>query len=137
MSIIDNAKELVTAVHEIKNLELYERVLNLNAGILELVDENRELRVEIEDLSKKLQLRGKMNFREPFYFQDGDVTPYCSSCWETKTHAIHVVKTSDREGQARWDCPSCKNYYIVKSGSSQRSHAFSFGGPAGPDDWMR
>lgn len=44
MSIIDNAKELATAVDEIKNLELYEWVLNLNAGIMDLVEENRQLR---------------------------------------------------------------------------------------------
>jgi hypothetical protein len=121
MGIIDNAKEIATAVHEIKNLELYERVLNLNAGILEMVEENRKLRIEIEDLNKKLQLQGRMNFKAPFYFQDGDSTPYCSSCWETKTQPIHVVTIWDSEGNIRRDCPTCKNSYVVASTTSRPS----------------
>ena len=40
MGILDNAKEVANAVHEIKNIELYGRVLDLNSGIMELVEEN-------------------------------------------------------------------------------------------------
>ena len=33
MSILDNAKEVVNAVHEMKNLDLYERVLTSTGAL--------------------------------------------------------------------------------------------------------
>jgi hypothetical protein len=114
MGILDNAKEIANSVHEIKNLELYARVLNLHSDIIQLVEDNNRLRAENGELNKKLQLREKMAFKEPFYFQDGDETPYCPSCWETKSFAIHVVFVFNRDDAIRWDCPSCKTTYMEK-----------------------
>jgi hypothetical protein len=121
MSILDNAKQVAKAVEEIHNLELYQRVLSLHSDIIELVEEDNRLRTENQELNKKLELQGKMNFNAPFYFQDGDATPYCSSCWETKTQAIHVVTIWDSEGKSRRDCPTCKNAYVVPSTTSRPS----------------
>ena len=114
MGILDNAKEIANSVHEIKNLELYARVLSLHSDIIQLVEDNNRLRAENGELNKKLQLREKMAFKEPFYFQDGDETPYCPSCWETKSFAIHVVFFVDREDATYWHCPSCKTAYTDK-----------------------
>ena len=53
MSILDNAKEVAKAVQQIQNLELYQRVLALHSDIIELVEENKRLRDENEDLRRK------------------------------------------------------------------------------------
>src|ERR1017187_82302 len=90
MSILDNAKEIATAVHEIKNLDLYARVLDLNRGIMDLVEENRKLHAENEDLKNRVRLRRKMSVRVPFYYQDGDQTPFCSACWEVQQLPVHL-----------------------------------------------
>jgi regulator of replication initiation timing len=84
MGILDNAKQVAKAVEEIHNLELYQRVLGLHSDIIEIVEENNRLRGENAELNKKLRLREKMDFEEPFYFQEGDETPFCPSCWEAK-----------------------------------------------------
>lgn len=136
MSILENAKQVAKAVEEIHNLELYQRVLNLHSDIIELVEENNRLRGENQELNRKLELRGKMNFREPFYLQDGDATPYCASCWETKTQAIHVVKDMEDNGETDWHCPACKNSYTTRSLQRIRFPG-GFSGSSGPDDWMR
>lgn len=122
MSILDNAKEVANAVHEIKNIELYGRVLDLNRGIMDLVEENRNLRAENDDLKAKLTLREQMTFKEPFYFKDGDETPYCPACWELKNSAIHLVFASNTEEITRWDCLVCKNMVIVKKDRGIRRH---------------
>ena len=114
MSILDNAKEIANSVHEIKNLELYGRVLDLNRGIMDLVEENRNLRAEVEGLKKKLQLREQMVFKEPFYFQEGDNTPFCPACWELKNDPIHLHFIHNSNSSARWDCKVCKNMFIDK-----------------------
>jgi hypothetical protein len=120
MGILDNAKEVANAVHEIKNIELYGRVLDLNAGIMDLVEENRKLHGENEDLKKTLHLREKMTFNEPFYYQEGDKTPFCPACWELNDTAIHVVFMSNRENAIRWDCKVCKSTYVDKKDRSVR-----------------
>ena len=107
MWILDNAKEIANSVHEIKNLELYARVLDLNAGIMDLIEENRRLHNENDDLKKKFQLREKMDFRESLYFQDGDNTPFCPHCWEKNTVALHLFKVWSHEDSTRWRCYSC------------------------------
>jgi regulator of replication initiation timing len=112
MGILDNAKEVANAVHEIKNIELYGRVLSLNKDIMDLVEENRQLRAENGDLKKTLELRKLMTFKEPFYYQEGDETPFCPSCWELKNSAIHLVFQFNREDAVRWDCKVCKNVFL-------------------------
>src|ERR1700691_1707957 len=114
MGILDNAKDVANAVHEIHNLELYERVLSLHSDIIGLVEENNSLRDKNEELTKTIALTKAMTFREPFYYQEGDRTPFCASCWEAKKAAIHVVFAFDNRDATRWDCPSCKHPYVIR-----------------------
>jgi transposase-like protein len=138
MSILDNAKEVAKAVHEINNLELYQRVLNLHSDIIALVEENNRLRDENKDLTKTISLKQAMKFKKPFYYQDGDQTPYCPSCWESKTTAVHVTFGYNAEEESRWDCPSCKHMYLVRKNRGVRSTSnFEPSGGGGPNDWMR
>jgi hypothetical protein len=137
MSILDNAKEVAKAVHEINNLELYQRVLNLHSDIIALVEENNKLRDQNKDLAKTVALKQAMKFDEPFYFQDGDKTPYCASCWESKTVAVHVVFGHNNEREIRWDCPTCKHMYLVRKSREPRTTPRRFDpGSGGPNDWM-
>jgi regulator of replication initiation timing len=120
MGILNDAKEVANAVHEIKNIELYGRVLDLNAGIIDLVEENRRLHAEAEELKNKLSLKAKMEFKEPFYYQDGDQVPFCPACWELKNSAIHVLFVFNNEQATRWDCPACKHTYMDKKDRNVR-----------------
>lgn len=124
MGILDNAKQVAKAVEEIHNLELYQRVLNLHSDIIELVEENNRLRDEVGDLKQKLELRAKMKFEVPFYFQEDDAIPHCAVCWEGKKQAIHVVKQWETQGETKWECPACKQGYRVGA----RRHHSSPGG---------
>jgi regulator of replication initiation timing len=125
MGILDNAKEVANAVHEIKNIELYGRVLDLNSGIMELVEENRKLHADNEDLKKKLHLRREMIFKEPFYYQNGDQTPFCPACWELKNSAIHLIFEFNRKDAIRWDCKVCQNTFMDKKDRSvEMPHRF-------------
>lgn len=138
MSILDNAKGIAQAVHEINNLELYQRVLGLHSDIIDLVEDNIRLRDENADLKKKLQLREDMKFKAPFYYQEGDGTPFCPSCFESNKHeAVHVTFIFENERDTRWDCPSCKHTYMISNRRGPTTPSFGLSGPSGPDDWMR
>jgi len=130
MSILDDVKSVASTVQEINNLDLYKRVLDLNKGILDLVEENRELRAENEALKEKLNIQGKMIFSPPpFYYQEGDTTPYCPACWEGNRKAIHVVLANDTGEYIIWTCPACKTIYNIDK--SRGTHSPS----ARPGPW--
>src|SRR5712692_9370652 len=135
MGILDNAKQVAKAVEEIHNLELYQRVLGLHSDIIELVEENNQLHGENKDLHKKLELRGKMTFKEPFYFQEGDQTPFCPACWETKDVPVHVTFTHENRDNVAHVCPSCKHHYSVPKHRGVYSDSSSYAGRGGGSPW--
>ena len=57
MSILDKAKGVAEAAHQINNPELYQRVLELNSDINGIVEDNIALRSENADLKKKLEIK--------------------------------------------------------------------------------
>jgi hypothetical protein len=135
MSILDSAKEVAKAVHEINNLELYQRVLNLHSDIVSLVEENIALREDNKQLKALVAVKKTMAFREPFFYQEGDKTPFCPSCWETKVIPVHVVFNHDNDTQTRWDCPSCKHMYLIRKNRGRQNLPYD-SPEGGPDDWM-
>ena len=91
MNILDRAKDVAQAVHEIKNLELSQRIVNLHSDIVALVEENVRLKDEIKELKETLRLKREMKYKEPFYFVDGDEMPFCPACWESKSQPVHLL----------------------------------------------
>ncbi|MGE0406947.1 MAG: hypothetical protein AB7O65_11660 [Candidatus Korobacteraceae bacterium] len=122
MGILENAKQVASAVQEINNLELYQRVLNLRTDILDLVEENKRLHDENDQLKRTLAVRAQMIFKEPFYYQDGDATPFCPACWEVQQTTVHVVMRYRNETETRWDCPGCKQMYLIKDPNARASN---------------
>jgi hypothetical protein len=69
---------VAAAVHEINNLDLYQWVLGLHSDIIELVEDNNRLRDENKVLKEAMALTKKMIHRPPFFYQDGDPSPFLS-----------------------------------------------------------
>jgi hypothetical protein len=113
MSILDNAKEIASAIQEINNPDLFKRVLALHSDIVGLVEENAQLRDENQELKKKIRLKDVMKFQEPFWYQEGDETPYCPGCWESNTQPVHVIVEWQDAGKSSWLCPVCKRQYMT------------------------
>lgn len=102
MSILDNAKQVAKAVEEIHNLELYQRVLNLHADIIELVEENNRLRSEIAEIKKKAEIKGKMQHAMEtdliYYLVDENGKrdgPYCPTCWDIDGKLVRLSPYGD------------------------------------------
>jgi hypothetical protein len=137
VDILTNAKQIAEAVHEIKNLELYQRVLDLHSDIISLVEDNLRLRTENKGLQTTLDVKAKMMFKAPFYYQPADATPFCAACWEKKDPlAVHVVFGHDTDWETRWDCPTCKQMYVIRKGEPPQAGT-EVGGPYGEHGWMR
>jgi len=83
MSIIDNIKSITTTIRQIDNIELYRRILDLQAEIINVVSENQELRQENSSLSEKLVTKQTITFDNSAYWtkiDDKRDGPYCTHC---------------------------------------------------------
>ena len=134
MGILDEAKEVAKAVHEINNLDLYQRVLNLHSDIIALVEENNRLRRENEESKAVIALTKAMIHRPPFFYQEGDQTPFCPACWEGDKKAIHLIYSHEEDTCVRWDCKTCKQMFLINKERPRTSPGYS--GPTGPNSWM-
>ncbi|PCJ22518.1 MAG: hypothetical protein COA96_14100 [SAR86 cluster bacterium] len=115
MSISDNAKEIADIVKDLGDMELYRKIIELEAEILELTRGTHALEKNIEDLNHVLELKENMKFREPFYYQETDPAPFCPNCWEKNKLAIHVFNSGLR-GSSRttyFDCKSCASKFTI------------------------
>ena len=126
MGLVENFKDLFKLAGAANNLDLYKNLSELQTRVMELEEENNRLRTDKKDLEEKLRLAERMTFKEPFYYQDGDETPFCPSCWECKNSAAHVIFRYNRPNEICWDCPVCKTVYQVKKDRSVKDPARSF-----------
>jgi hypothetical protein len=115
MGVIENAKEIADIVKKIGDIDLYRKIVALEGEVLDLTRANRELEGKVRELEQTLDFGQALTFHEPFYFVEGDKTPYCAPCWELKHEGVHVAKVWASNGETRWDCPICKNMCVVNS----------------------
>lgn len=134
MGFVDKIIETAKLAQRIDNIELYRKILDLQAEALDLVEQIRQKDEVIKDLQEKLAIQGQMKYEAPFYWRiDGDARdgPYCQQCWDNNRKVIRLQ--GDRHGA--WDCPTCKSTYF-----EHRSYEWpedSQPPPANPWGYMR
>ncbi len=118
MDIVGSVKEIADLAKKYNDIEFYRKIIELEGEVIELTREKREAEQRVDDLQKQLAVKARMVFKEPFYYQDGAHVPFCPRCFEKETLAVHVVFHFDNEERTRWDCPDCKQMYLVEGGWS-------------------
>jgi hypothetical protein len=115
MGVIENMKDIADLIKKAGDIELYRKIVESEGAVIELTRENRELEERVGELEKTLAFRKQMSFKQPFWYQEGDETPFCPACYEAKDRAIHLTFVSE----TRWDCPSCNHCYFLKDSTQQ------------------
>ncbi len=138
MGAVENVREFSDFVKKFNDTELNRRILKLEEEVIDLSRDKRRAEERVEVLERTLRLKKDLKFKEPFYWLEGDVTPYCPACWEGKDQAVHVVFTFEQEKATRWDCPSCNHTYMVKKNRAyEPPPRFERNSGGGPDGWLR
>lgn len=109
MSLISTAKEVVELVQKADNIELYGKVLELQAAALEEQEGKGRLLARIEDLERARDVSARLTFEDNRYWLDVNGEregPFCSKCWDADSLLMRLHQTS-REGDA-FLCPSCE-----------------------------
>jgi predicted RNase H-like nuclease (RuvC/YqgF family) len=112
MGAVENVREFSEFVKKFNDIELNRRILALENEVLDLSREKRRAEEKVEELERALKLNKELVFRAPFYYLDGDATPYCPGCWEARKTAIHLHRARRPlpAGDVMY-CPTCKNDY--------------------------
>lgn len=112
MGIIEKAKEIADLIKKYDNIELYRKIVELEGDIIELTRQIRSLEEKNEKLEKKLSLSKKMNYKKPYYFQEGDEVPFCPLCYERDGKPIHLVGPyPSANGRTPYFCESCNKSF--------------------------
>src|ERR1035437_3401081 len=87
--------------------DLYNQIVELKAQILDLAQENSDLRTK---LNQKADI--KRDVTTGFYFQEGDPDPLCSLCYERNEKRIHL---NPPNGSGSRFCHVCKESFWSNS----------------------
>lgn len=128
MGIVENIKDAADLAKKVGDIELYRKIVHLEGEVMDLTREKRQAEQKVEELQKQLALKAKMTFNQPFYYQDGDSVPFCPRCFEKDVQAVHVILKSTGDERIRWDCPECKQMYLIDRAARQRRQAPPYGG---------
>src|SRR5262249_3156215 len=107
-SLLGNVKEAAALADKDGNIALREKLLDFREQIMDLEQKNLDLKQENDRLKAELRQKDEMAFKKPFYFKEGDATPYCGTCWEGKRLPVHLVEC---ETGGTYICHHCKNVF--------------------------
>lgn len=108
MSIIDDIKSIAKTIQQADNIELYQKILNVQAEALEVVEQNNKLRDENHELKEKLKIKENLKHERNSYWIESDGKndgPFCSRCWDVDKNLVRLHPCGN---PAYYDCPNCK-----------------------------
>jgi hypothetical protein len=130
--VIKKVREVGELVKQFNDIPLNRRILELENEVIDLAREKRRADQEIEELRDRLSFKGRLDFRPPFYFLEGDETAFCPKCWEGKERLASHLVFQDGTYAKRWNCPQCGWHHDVSKPKPPGSN-FMRGDPHG---WM-
>jgi len=91
MAIKDTIAGIKNLAVGMENLELISKLIDLQSKAYEILDENRELRLELEEIKRQDELASDLEYLPDMYYRISDGSgPYCSVCWDTKRLLVNV-----------------------------------------------
>jgi len=114
ISDLTNIKGIIELIAKGSNLKAEEELMKYRELILELTDENMQLKQKISELEEKLNLKENIEKSDKGLFvkkHDGTKDgPYCVRCHEVEEKLISLHKIKDGL-KHHFECPECKNIY--------------------------
>ena len=116
MGIIENAKDAVKLVQQIDNIELYQKILNIQAETFELTEQLKQKDEAVNQLKEALELKGKFIHKDSAYYitdENGKIIdgPFCTKCFDVDHIKCRIV-ANNKAPQVI--CPNCKVSFSSK-----------------------
>jgi hypothetical protein len=110
MGVVEDIRAFGDLIRKYNDIELNRQIVSLENEVLDLSRDKRRLEDQVESLQQSLRFSGQLKFKRQFYWIEGDNTPFCPGCWESKKMAIHLA--DNPQNFAQMTCPSCKHIYV-------------------------
>jgi hypothetical protein len=115
MGLIEDAKEAVKLVQQIDNIELYRKILDLQAEAIELMEKLREKDEKIKQLEDINSVEIQNNFA--YRVIDGKpLGPYCPGCFSKDKKLVELLNIQN----SAYGCSICQ-FILNKDGSGLMS----------------
>ena len=109
MGVIEDVKTLGELLRKYNDIELNRRIVSLESEVLDLSRDKRRLEEQVEELQRALKFSKELQFKNAFYWLEGDNAPFCPGCWESKRLPIHLAQHP--QYLPLKICPNCKHTY--------------------------
>jgi hypothetical protein len=134
MGVVEQVKDIAKLAQDVHAMPLYEKLVAMQADLVQMVDEISTLKRENRELHEALSLTANMRFERNLYWRldEGQlVGPYCPKCFHINSKAVPMLSFPEWMGKPR-ACPACA-FMIEEDGGSVRSDvaariAFSLNG---------
>lgn len=104
--LLQDAKNLATGGND---LQLKSKLLEIQTNMYELLEENKELRLALEEEKRNKEISIQIVHKDNAYFYKED-GPYCTRCWDVDKRLVRINKTQIgmEMRQGNYKCPNCK-----------------------------
>lgn len=126
MAIIDEIKSAATLVHQIGNMDLYKKILEIQAQAMDLMENNLRFQKENQMLKEKLEISGKLVCEKDVYWfpMDGKKDgPFCTRCWDADKKLVRLHKLTGNPVYSK--CPNCAANPIKLNPEMERGNSFA------------
>jgi hypothetical protein len=93
-------KDVVTVAQKAGNIELMNKLMDVQMEMVRLTEENRDLRTHIRELEEQRTIEGQLTFRnnqcwrrQPNGAEEG---PFCPTCWDVDKRLVHLAEGATR-----------------------------------------
>jgi len=119
MSAIPSAKEIIELLKKGATLEAQEKIMELREALLSEREENHVLKQKIQELEKKLEIKGQLDWDGSVYWlikkddQNNEIKdgPYCQQCYDSNEKLIRLQRCID---PTHMMCNTCTHVYYLK-----------------------
>jgi len=115
MSMLPKYKDIVELIKKGSTIEAQEKIMELREAAIELQDENQALKDKIGLLEKKLEIKAKLVWDNPYYWLVDDQEkdgPYCQLCYDKDEK---LIRLQELKARGAWQCHSCGKVFHDKT----------------------
>ncbi|WP_342432620.1 hypothetical protein [Neobacillus sp. FSL H8-0543] len=110
MGLFDTIKDLKALAVGLENIDLISKLMDVQIQAYEILDENRELRLKLEDLERSEEIGSNLSYEGDLYYKKDDNSgPYCSKCWDVDKLLVRVPIELYDTGWGG-SCKNCKSW---------------------------
>lgn len=114
MALTSTIKDIALLAGKIDNIELTNKVVELQTQLLELIETNASLKERIRNLEASDTSDQSFVFKNNLYWKkvdgkgsDVQINPFCPKCKDGENKQVRLHREENYDKTLKWQCPCC------------------------------